>query len=184
VRVGLLEIPAAKGGFMQRIRAQMLVAVLASAAVAGAMHGALPRLTQTASASVQAETKGQSVQEINDGFVQKISKQIAGHEQEPAGKVFKNIHILTNTPAARLLLIMNAGYSQALGVTCTHCHVEEDFSSEDKRPKRAAREMAAMHRSINDQLAKMQNLEANPQGHFINCSTCHRGAVDPSASDR
>jgi Photosynthetic reaction centre cytochrome C subunit len=81
-------------------------------------------------------------------------------------------------------LIMNAGYSRALGVTCSHCHVEEDFSSDDKRPKRAAREMAAMHRSINDQLAKMQNLEASPQGHFINCSTCHRGSVDPLATDR
>jgi hypothetical protein len=91
---------------------------------------------------------------------------------------------MTNTPAARFLLIMNLGYSRALGVTCTHCHVEEDFSSDDKRPKRAAREMAAMHRSINDQLAKMQNLEANPQGYFINCSTCHRGSVDPLATDR
>lgn len=62
--------------------------------------------------------------------------------------------------------------------------VEQDFSSDDKRPNRAAREMAAMHRSINDQLAKMQNLGPRPQGHFINCSTCHRGAVDPMASDR
>ena len=30
-----------------------------------------------------------SVQEINDAFVQKISKQIAGREQEPAERVFK-----------------------------------------------------------------------------------------------
>jgi len=52
-----------------------------------------------------------------------------------------------------------------------------DFSKDDKRTKRAAREMAAMHFTINQQLAKMQNLEPNPQGHFINCSTCHRGAI-------
>jgi Photosynthetic reaction centre cytochrome C subunit len=145
---------------------------------------AQPRSPQASSPAAQAGPDKQSNQEINDRFVQKISKQIAGHEQEPAGKVFKNIHIMTNTPAARFLLIMNLGYSRALGVTCTHCHVEEDFSSDDKRPKRAAREMAAMHRSINDQLAKMQNLEPNPQGHFINCSTCHRGSVDPLATDR
>jgi hypothetical protein len=145
---------------------------------------AQPRPPQSSSPSAQAEPAKQSDQEINDAFVQKISKQIAGHEQEPAGKVFKNVHIMTNAPAARFLLIMNLGYSRALGVTCTHCHVEEDFSSDDKRPKRAAREMAAMHRSINDQLAKMQNLEASPQGHFINCSTCHRGSVDPLATDR
>jgi hypothetical protein len=51
-------------------------------------------------------------------------------------------------------------------------------------PKRAARKMFAMHRSINDQLAKMQSLEANPRGHFINCSTCHRGSVDTLGTDR
>src|SRR5215472_13539891 len=122
-----------------------------------------------------------SVQEINDAFVEKISKQIAGHEQEPAAQVFKNIQldILKKGPASRLLLIMNLGYSRALGVTCTHCHVEDDFSKDDKRPKRAAREMARIHFSINDQLAKMHELDPNPQGHFINCSTCHRGSVKP-----
>lgn len=145
---------------------------------------AQPHSPKPSSPSAQAAPGKQSNQEINDGFAQKISKQIAGREQEPAGKVFKNIHIMTNTPAARFLLIMNLGYSRALGVTCTHCHVEEDFSSDDKRPKRAAREMAAMHRSINEQLAKMQNLETSPQGHFINCSTCHRGNVDPTATAR
>ena len=59
------------------------------------------------------------------------------------------------------------------------CHVEQDFASDDKRPKRAAREMAVIHRMINDQLAKMQNLELKPEERFINCSTCHRGAINP-----
>jgi hypothetical protein len=62
--------------------------------------------------------------------------------------------------------------------------VEQDFSSDDKRPKRAAREMALMHRSINEQLGKMQNLEPRPAGRAINCSTCHRGAVNPMAESR
>ena len=74
---------------------------------------------------------------------------------------------------------MNLGYTCALGVNCKYCHVEDDFSKDDKRPKRAAREMAVMHFSINQQLANMQELEPNPQGHFINCSTCHRGSVKP-----
>lgn len=77
---------------------------------------------------------------------------------------------------------MNLGYSRALGVNCTHGHVEQDFSSDDKRPKRAAREMAAMHHNINEQLKNMQHLEPNPN-RAINCSTCHRGAIDPMASD-
>ena len=122
-------------------------------------------------------------QEINNAFVQKISKQIAGHEQDPSGQVFKNIQVdfLKKVPAGRLLLIMNQGYSRALGVSCKHCHVEDDFSKDDKRPKLCARDMALMHFSINQQLAKMQNLEPNPNGHFINCSTCHRGQIDPMA---
>jgi hypothetical protein len=172
------------GGFMHGDRFEALVAVLALICAVCVTIAAQPRSSQSPSPSVQAEPGKQSNQEVNDGFVQKISKQIAGREQEPASQVFKNIHIFEKTPAAKLLLIMNLGYSRALGVACTHCHVEQDFSSDDKRPKRAAREMATMHRSINDQLAKMQSLQPSSQGHFINCSTCHRGAVDPLASDR
>lgn len=138
---------------------------------------------QAPSATAAQATKEPSTQEVNDAFVQKISKQIAGREEEPSEKVFKNMQIdsLKKIPASRLLLIMNLGYSKALGVTCKHCHVEDDFSKDDKRPKRCAREMALMHFSINQQLAKMQDLEPNPKGHFINCSTCHRGQIDPMA---
>jgi len=126
------------------------------------------------------------IQDSNDGYVKKILANIAGHETEPAEKVFKNIQLpgLKAVPARRLLLIMNLGYSRALGVSCSHCHVETDFSSDDKRPKRAAREMAVMHRMINDQLGKMQNLAAGSGEHVINCSTCHRGAVNPMAVER
>lgn len=132
-------------------------------------------------ASPQTAAAQPTVQETNDRFVAQILKSIAGHEAEPAPQVFKNIQIFKAAPARQLLNIMNAGYSRALGVTCTHCHVETDFASEDKRPKRAAREMAVMHRSINDQLAKMQNLAPATQNRAINCSTCHRGAVSPIA---
>src|SRR5215469_17092078 len=141
---------------MRRNRIQfavgMLVVVLAvSTAVAGGKQS-----QQAQSPPAPSATKEPTNQEINDTLVQKISKQIAGHEQEPAAQVFKNIQldVFKKTAASRLLLIMNLGYSRALGVNCTHCHVEEDFSKDDKRPKRAAREMALMHFSINQQLAK------------------------------
>ena len=136
---------------------------------------------QAPPAAAAPAAKEPSTQEINDAFVQQISKQIAGHEQEPAGQVFKNIQVLKKTPAAKLLLIMNLGYSKALGVTCEHCHVKEDFSKDDKRPKRCARDMQLMHGDINQQLVKMQNLAPNPNGHSSNCSTCHRGQIDPMA---
>ena len=74
---------------------------------------------------------------------------------------------------------MNGGYARALGVRCTHCHDERDFSSDEKRPKRAAREMAAMRWTINRTLAKMKDLTSAPDDRFINCATCHRGKLDP-----
>lgn len=120
-----------------------------------------PGRTPAASAPVNPN------QDINDRFVKQLSETIAGQENEPAEAVFMNIQIesLKNVPAGRFLRIMNGGYSRALGVACTHCHVEQDFASDDKRPKRAAREMAVMHR-------------------FVNCSTCHRGEINPIATTR
>jgi hypothetical protein len=141
-----------------------------------------PQATPQATATPAAPLS--PTQEINNRFVKQISESIAGKENLPAEQVFKNIQHLKGVAAGRFLRIMNGGYSRALGVACTHCHVEQDFSSDDKRPKRAAREMALMHRSINEQLGKMQNLEPRPQGRAINCSTCHRGAVNPMAEGR
>ncbi len=128
----------------------------------------------------QGAAKPPGNQEVNQRFVKRISQEIAGRENQPAEQVFKNIQSLKGVPAGRLLSIMNLGYSRALGVTCTHCHLEEDFASDEKRPKRATREMMVMHRMINEQLGKMQNLK-EAKNRAINCSTCHRGAVDPMA---
>jgi hypothetical protein len=167
------------------LRSGMIVVVAVLAAVLIGWKGrASQALSQQApQAAAPRAAKAPSNQEINDAFVQKISQQIAGHEQEPSGQVFKNIQVdfLKKVPAGRFLLIMNQGYSQALGVNCKHCHVEDDFSRDDLRPKRCARDMALMHFDINQRLAKMQNLEPNPNGHFINCSTCHHGQIDPMA---
>ena len=162
------------------------LAIVASGAVAyqqGLTRGSArqyqaPKPQSSPAPSAQANPN----QEINNRFVKQFSERIAGRENEPTEKVFKNIQIewFKNVPAGRFLRVMNGGYSRALGVACTHCHVEQDFASDDKRPKRAAREMAAMHKMINDQLAKMQNLELKPEERFINCSTCHRGAINPT----
>ncbi|HUP46628.1 MAG TPA: c-type cytochrome [Thermoanaerobaculia bacterium] len=125
-----------------------------------------------------------TVQQQNDRYEKQILERIAGRESEPAEEVFRNIQWLDGIPSARLLRIMNAGYSRALGVTCTHCHLESDFASDEKRPKRAAREMAVMHRAINEQLEAMKNLQADVAKRSINCNTCHRGQVSPLAASR
>jgi hypothetical protein len=150
-----------------------------------ALAGEAPRFpAQPPAAAVRGQSTEPSTQEINDRLVQQIADRIGDRGNDPAGQVFKNMRIewLKTTPARQLLDIMNGGYARALGVRCTHCHVEHDFSSDDKRPKRAAREMATMHWTINQTLAKMSNLASTPEERFINCATCHRGRTDPRAS--
>jgi len=74
----------------------------------------------------------------------------------------------------------DVGPARALGVTCEHCHDVSNFASDAKEAKLAAREMAMMHRMINQELGKMQHL-ATPatQNRAINCMTCHRGRINP-----
>jgi hypothetical protein len=106
---------------------------------------------------------------------------IKGREQQPAGQVFKNVQFLAGVPATTLLVIMDVGYSRGLGVNCTHCHDEQNFAGDDKRPKRAARETQAMHRAFNDRLQAMTNASTPKDQRFINCATCHRGKAIPES---
>ena len=79
-------------------------------------------------------------------------------------------------PAERLLMIMDKGWGNALGVGCNHCHNTHDWASEEKGDKQLARDMSAMTQKINnDLLKKIDGLsKAN-----IGCNTCHRGEKKP-----
>ena len=88
-------------------------------------------------------------------------------------------------PPQRLRAVMT-GFSRALGVRCSHCHVGEegaplashDFVSDDNPNKERAREMLRMLGSINEHLEKIE-----PSGlERVNmwCHTCHRGAPRPA----
>ena len=178
---------------MRLIHVVILLAIVAGVAAAAAYQQARtsastekqqPSPTPTPQPRATTPAQVSPAQEINDRFVKQFSERIAGRENEPAERVFKNIQWLKGVPAGRFLRIMNGGYSRALGVSCNHCHVEQDFASDDKRPKRAAREMAVMHRMINEQLKKMQHLETKTDERAISCIICHRGAINPMSSER
>lgn len=64
-------------------------------------------------------------------------------------------------------------YTQALGVMCTHCHVQGDNSLDDKPQKTTARMMIAMVNEIN---AKFPDGAAKAK---VTCYTCHNGKVTP-----
>jgi hypothetical protein len=108
-----------------------------------------------------------------------LRTEIAGKENQPAEQVFKNIQILKGLPAARLLAVMQVGYSKSLGVNCTHCHVAGQWEKEDKPTKQITRDMSAMAKAINTEYLKaIKNLKSpNP---VVNCTTCHRGQVKPA----
>ncbi|MBI4747333.1 MAG: c-type cytochrome [Acidobacteria bacterium] len=112
-------------------------------------------------------------------IVQDLLKKIAGQENKPAEEVFKNIQLLKGIPAGRLVVMMNMGYSRALGVDCTHCHTLDQWEKDDKTEKLIAREMVKMTSTINnEQLKNIKNLKGpNP---IVNCTTCHRGQTKPA----
>ena len=108
-----------------------------------------------------------------------LRAEISGKENQPAEQVFKNIQLLKGMPAARLLAVMEVGYSKSLGVNCTHCHVAGQWEKEEKPTKQITRDMSAMAKAINTEYLKaIKNLK-NPNP-VVNCTTCHRGQVKPA----
>ena len=132
-------------------------------------------------APLAAQANQDSLKADRAKHVADVREAIKGRENLPGDSVFKNLKMFGGMPADRLLRIMEAGWSPALGVSCDHCHVIGEWDKDDKRPKQVARDMSAMARAINtDLLRKIPNLEsATPT---VNCVTCHRGAVKPATS--
>jgi hypothetical protein len=106
-----------------------------------------------------------------------LREKIAGREKQPAADVFKNIQALKTMEAGRLPGMMGF-WSNALGVTCKHCHVMDQWEKEDRPEKQITRDMMQMVGEINTGLLKnIKNLDS-PEPK-IGCWTCHRGKVIP-----
>jgi len=166
----------------QKVAAAVSVALTISIAVLATARGnyetrvmAQAAATPTPGASPSAPSFDQAA------AIAALKEQIKGHENDPAPTVFKNIKVMTNTPAGRLLSIMEFGFARSLGVDCTHCHVPGKWESEDKPEKQIARDMSDMTTKINKELLKnIKNLKSpNP---IVNCTTCHRGQVKPATN--
>jgi hypothetical protein len=109
----------------------------------------------------------------------------AGAQQFPPAR-FENVKALPSDMPIRALIDTMAGFTRALGVRCTHCHVGQEgqplesynFISDEKPAKVKAREMIRMVAAINsDHLAKLSDRK-EPR-IVVTCSTCHRGVTEP-----
>lgn len=109
-----------------------------------------------------------------------VRASIAGKEQTSARDVFMNVTIFPEMPAERFLRLMENGWSRALGVDCSHCHVPGNWASDEKRAKQVARGMTRLVAAVRTQLKAIEALgDENPN---VNCTTCHRGQVKPSGT--
>jgi hypothetical protein len=118
----------------------------------------------------------------NEKYIAEVQAAIKGKEELPAKDVFKNVQMLGDLPAARLLRTMQ-GFTRSIGVACTKCHVAGQWDSDEKDDKGVTRDMMKMTRAINDDYLKKIAALAEDKPS-VNCNTCHRGQAHPGAELR
>ena len=97
----------------------------------------------------------------------------------------QNIQVLSKELTGIRLSFPMKGFTAALGVRCSYCHVGEegkplstyDFPSDENPNKDRAREMLRMLGSINGHLKKIE--PSGDQRVNLWCHTCHRGLSRP-----
>lgn len=100
----------------------------------------------------------------------------AGQPPQPPPPL-KNLQIFPkDTPREQLLQTMGA-FTQALGVNCNYCHVQ-DRSSDEVRTKTVARQMMLLARDINQKLPQAVSKPAD-EATRVGCATCHHGLAIP-----
>jgi hypothetical protein len=74
--------------------------------------------------------------------------------------------------------------NQALGVACGHCHVRNNFASDENPRKASARRMIEMTQAINKQFFAdyRPDSESSRLGK-VTCFTCHQGSDKPKRPD-
>jgi hypothetical protein len=120
-----------------------------------------------------------SMAKLRSVYVAQIMQQIAGHENEPAERVFKNVQVLKGLSAVELVRKMDEDYSVAMSWNCTNCHrlaAQGNFASDTATDKRRARFMQQMTNDIN--AVQLPKLYPKDTPH-VDCVTCHRGYNEP-----
>lgn len=112
-------------------------------------------------------------------YVAEVNEMIKGKEKITADSVYKNLKYIGGFDADILPVVMDK-WSISLGVSCSHCHVENQWDRDDKPEKEIARKMAELSSSINQQLNQIEGIKSEKP--LINCATCHQGNLIPPRS--
>lgn len=91
---------------------------------------------------------------------------------KPAREVYKNLKVLGDLKAGELRKTMSV-FAAALGVGCEHCHVPDQWASENKPAMKTTRLML----KLDDEMAAYFQGAAKPPQ--FDCYTCHRGVLTP-----
>lgn len=91
----------------------------------------------------------------------------------------RNLKVLPKKISDQQLHMLMRGWAISLGVRCNFCH-EQDFSSDAKPEKIAARHMFEMVSKINKKYFEGQKDSLGMvMESSVNCYTCHRGSAHP-----
>ena len=82
----------------------------------------------------------------------------------------KNMQVLKDIPPDQIQLTMQY-IAASLGVQCNYCHVQGQNDSDDKEPKKVAREMMRMVDKLN-----AAYFDGRPR---VSCASCHNGRARP-----
>ncbi|MGQ0766945.1 MAG: c-type cytochrome [Gemmatimonadota bacterium] len=99
---------------------------------------------------------------------------------------FTNLRVLPSSISPDSLLTVMGGFTRALGVRCSHCHVArngvrpaaDEFAADDLEPKRVARAMLRMVDAVNGEHLPATGRDL-VQLARVTCATCHRGIPRP-----
>ena len=106
-----------------------------------------------------------------------------GQTPPPAGQVRtpQNLQVLPKDLTFQQVQQTMRGFTAALGVECSHCHVggQQERAKDDNPKKAIARKMLQMTAAINKDMLKDVGEPAAAGTAKVTCFTCHRGAIKP-----
>lgn len=90
----------------------------------------------------------------------------------------KNLQVLKGLSGKEVRDYMKS-VSEGVGQKCLYCHNLKDYSSDELKPKKVAREFLKMVKDINAQTATINKTLMNKTKlDQVTCYTCHHGSLE------